>query len=87
MNDEQDAATTTRRTFVQTLLGGAVLARLLQPQEALAAGMSKTAAGYVSHPHHGQKCSGCRYFVPPHSCQVVSGHISPNGWCRLYVAA
>lgn len=30
---------------------------------------------------NGQKCSGCRYFKPPHSCKIVTGTISPNGWC------
>jgi len=29
----------------------------------------------------GQKCSGCRLFRPPAGCQVVTGKISPNGWC------
>jgi len=30
---------------------------------------------------HGQKCSGCRFFRAPHSCTIVHGKISPNGWC------
>ena len=30
---------------------------------------------------HGQKCSGCRFFKPPHGCSIVTGTISPNGWC------
>ncbi len=30
---------------------------------------------------NGQKCSQCRFFKPPHSCQIVTGTISPNGWC------
>lgn len=30
---------------------------------------------------HGQKCSGCRFFKKPHSCSIVHGTISPNGWC------
>jgi hypothetical protein len=34
---------------------------------------------------HGQKCSGCRLFKPPASCQVVTGKISPNGWCTAWV--
>lgn len=35
---------------------------------------------------HGQKCSGCRLFKPPHGCQVVTGTIAPSGWCIAYVA-
>lgn len=34
---------------------------------------------------HGQKCSGCRLFKPPSSCAVVTGKISPNGWCTAWV--
>lgn len=30
---------------------------------------------------HGQKCSQCRFFRPPSACSVVTGKISPNGWC------
>ncbi len=35
---------------------------------------------------NGQKCSGCRLFKPPASCQVVTGTFSPNGWCIAWVA-
>ena len=34
---------------------------------------------------HGQKCSGCRLFKPPSGCSVVTGKISPNGWCIAWV--
>ena len=30
---------------------------------------------------HGQKCAGCKLFVKPNKCKVVTGKISPNGWC------
>jgi High potential iron-sulfur protein len=30
---------------------------------------------------HGQKCSGCRFFRSPSGCSIVTGKISPNGWC------
>jgi hypothetical protein len=29
----------------------------------------------------GKKCSQCRFFRPPHGCSIVTGTISPNGWC------
>jgi len=29
----------------------------------------------------GHKCSQCGLFKPPHSCSLVTGTISPNGWC------
>lgn len=30
---------------------------------------------------NGQKCAGCKFFKAPSSCSVVTGKISPNGWC------
>jgi hypothetical protein len=33
---------------------------------------------------HGQKCSGCKLFQPPSGCSVVTGKISPNGWCNIW---
>lgn len=48
---------------------------------------SKAAVKYQGHPKGTQKCSGCRFFVKGKnakangSCQIVSGSISPNGWC------
>jgi hypothetical protein len=32
----------------------------------------------------GAKCSSCRFFKPPHACTIVTGTISPNGWCIAY---
>jgi hypothetical protein len=33
----------------------------------------------------GQKCSGCKLFKAPAGCTVVTGKISPNGWCISWV--
>ena len=35
--------------------------------------------------HNGQKCSGCRFFRAPSGCSVVTGKISPHGWCIAWV--
>lgn len=57
---------------------------------ALAAGDSATALAadnkkqfrYQDHPSQkGQKCAGCRFFRSPKGCTIVTGTISPNGWC------
>lgn len=29
----------------------------------------------------GKKCGGCRFFRAPHGCSIVTGTISPDGWC------
>ena len=34
----------------------------------------------------GQKCAGCKLFRKPNKCTVVTGNISPNGWCIAWVA-
>jgi len=41
---------------------------------------------YQDHPStKGQKCSGCRFFRKPDRCSIVTGTISPNGWCIAWV--
>jgi High potential iron-sulfur protein len=59
------------------LLGGGQAARA-QPKT------SKKVAKYQDHPNKGQHCKLCRYFQPPHSCQLVAGTINPNGWCSFF---
>jgi hypothetical protein len=34
---------------------------------------------------NGQKCSHCRLFRAPRNCSVVTGKISPDGWCIAWV--
>jgi hypothetical protein len=58
--------------------------------EADAAKSSKAAVKYQDRPKGAQKCSGCRFFIKGKNakangtCQVVSGSISPNGWCTAW---
>lgn len=52
---------------------------------------SKLFAKYQEQPKDGQSCAHCIFFRPGPSsgamgsCGIVSGTISPNGWCRLFV--
>ena len=45
---------------------------------------------YQSTPKGKQKCDGCTLFVPGKTasangtCKVISGPISPNGWCIAF---
>ncbi len=41
---------------------------------------------YQDHPKDGAKCSLCVQFQPPNACKVVSGTISPEGWCAAFAA-
>jgi len=43
---------------------------------------------YIDKPGpNGAKCSGCSLFKKPNRCSVVTGKISPNGWCIAYAPA
>jgi hypothetical protein len=78
---------TTRRGAIKTGLGllastGAVaVAVSARAQSAKAA---PSTVGYITKPSNGQQCSTCSQFVAPAACNLVSGTISPSGWCELY---
>jgi hypothetical protein len=48
--------------------------------------IKQTDAKYQDHPNGAQKCDGCVQFLPPSSCKIVDGTISPNGWCQFFGA-
>jgi hypothetical protein len=29
-------------------------------------------------------CAVCTFFIKPNACKVVTGDISPQGWCKLF---
>jgi hypothetical protein len=60
-------------------------AAMLTSRSALAAKMSKAAAAYQNSPKGNQNCGNCKLFVPPSSCTLVEGSISPKGWCKFWV--
>jgi hypothetical protein len=69
------------------LLAGAVLAANVVPgKEALAQQKAtKEAMKYQDKPNGDKQCSNCVQFVPPASCKVVDGAISPSGYCIIWV--
>ena len=78
-----------RRELFPTAVGAAaiVAAALAIGKGELAEAQSKTSqktAKYQDQPNKGAQCSQCRFFQPPHACQLVSGSISPNGWCSFF---
>ena len=46
--------------------------------------MSQLAAAYRSAPNGMFSCAVCTFFIRPRGCKVVSGDISPTGWCKLF---
>lgn len=72
--------------FVASAAGGALVGAGLVSSPAAAAKMSPRAMSYRPSPNGNQSCSNCANFLPPGSCKVVDGTISPSGWCILYRA-
>ena len=68
-----------KQLIVLPALAGALAAGELTP--ALAAD-NKRQFHYQDKPGPGgKKCSQCRFFRAPNGCSIVTGTISPNGWC------
>jgi High potential iron-sulfur protein len=76
----------TRREALRTLIVLPALAGAIALGTATAdAADNKAQFKYQTMPaKNGAKCSTCRFFKPPHGCSVVTGTISPNGWCIAY---
>jgi hypothetical protein len=72
-----------RRKLVAALAAAPALAL----GRAQAAALPQSAVAYQDTPKDGKTCKGCKLFVAPASCKSVSGTISPNGWCKLWVKA
>jgi hypothetical protein len=78
-----------KRSFVRSALvgiGGAVILPG-RPFAASAEKLSKQQAEYQDSPKGIQMCATCTLFVPPCSCKVVEGDVSPDGWCKSYAMA
>lgn len=74
---------------MQTLIGsaaalGAAMTLIRSESAEAQTKTPKSVAKYQDHPNKGQQCSTCNFFLPPKSCQLVAGDISPNGWCSFY---
>ncbi len=46
--------------------------------------VSPVEAQYRNTPNGMFSCATCTFFVKPRSCKVVTGDISPAGWCKLF---
>ncbi len=84
----QNAPTIARRRLLAAASAGLLMlrvrasARAQEKQEKL----SQPEADYQDAPKNEQQCSECTKFQPPKGCSVVTGDISPRGWCKLYEA-
>jgi hypothetical protein len=74
---------TTRRALMTAVVGGLWAALPVRAEEQPAK-MSQIAAAYQSTPNGLFSCAVCTFFIGPRSCKVVSGDISPTGWCKVF---
>ena len=77
-----------RRRFLADLAllaGGATLLAAVAAPRAASAKVGPGDVGYQPTPNGQAKCSTCVQWQGPDACKVVSGKISPNGWCSIYV--
>jgi hypothetical protein len=81
----------TRRTFVANAVVLPALAGLLLAETTAAqAKGSQAQFKYQKTPNNGHKCSQCTFYIAGSSptangsCKIVSGTISPNGWCTAW---
>jgi hypothetical protein len=84
------SAALSRRSILRNALtvGGAAVFGTIMSRNRKAEAQTKaakTVVVYQDTPHDGQRCDNCLQFVPPSSCKVVEGTISPAGWCKVYV--
>ena len=80
---------TSKRALLRliVLAAGGALARPWHLAAAEGDKMSKQQADYQDSPKGIAMCATCTLFVAPHSCKVVDGDVSPNGWCKVYAMA
>lgn len=89
---DQSSGKISRGEALKGLIVLPALAAALAGTGAFAEAKSPRAAlKYQNHPKGAQKCSGCRFFQantknPKGSggCTLISGPISPNGWCVAF---
>ena len=63
--------------------GGTAAAAGVAARPARAA-VTQALAHYQATPKGKASCTTCSQFVSPNACKVVSGGVSPLGWCLLF---
>ena len=64
--------------------GGAFASLLPGRGDAAPGKLSKGSIGYTPNPKGAARCDACVNWQSPDGCKVVSGPISPSGWCSLF---
>ena len=91
MNGYASKRMTRKKAIGDLLILPALATAFITGTTAIARADSRVDLKYQSTPKGKQKCSVCALFVPGKTatddgtCKVISGAISPNGWCTAFV--
>jgi hypothetical protein len=91
-------AATTRRRIVQIGLASVGAVAAVRPVKARAGDpvgsqsaeapapekLTPEAVQYQPTPKDWQKCLFCTYFQAPDTCGIITGKVSPQGWCTRF---
>ncbi len=83
MGDLREITGVSRRTVLIAAAGAAPLLAIMSAGAGVK--VSQDSVHYQPTPRDGQSCGNCYQFVAPGTCKLVTGDISRNGWCRLWV--
>ena len=72
------------RAGLGTLSLGVLVSSLLAETAQAQQKVSKQMVQYQDSPKGGHQCSGCANFIAPAACKVVTGKVSPRGWCTIW---
>lgn len=75
--------------LLETIKPGAMKSWIAEVEQEAAGGeFTKAEVGYLPvHPPpalYDYKCSKCYWWKEPAGCKVVTGEISPGGWCFIW---
>jgi hypothetical protein len=84
---ERQKRPVSRRSLLAAAFGTGAGLALLATKAPAEMKISQAAVGYQDRPSGERQCSGCMHFRPPNQCQIVTGAVSPQGWCRLFAPA
>ena len=73
-----------RRFLKHTAMGSISVGLTSLAAPAFAQQLAQAQVGYQDQPHEGKRCELCVHFLKPDGCKLVTGPISPQGWCRLF---
>lgn len=88
IENKPSAGLSRRRMVLLVAAGGGVIAAgsVAMFPAAASTKVSQKAVNYRPTPQGKARCDGCVQWQPPAACKVVTGTISPTGWCTIYAA-